>query len=219
MNRLVIFGVSAFAEMAHYYFKRESQYTSVAFSVDAAYLKESTFEGLPIVPYEELEKSFPPSEVTLFVAMGIQKVNRLRAEKVADSEARGYRLASFLSPKAHAADDLVLKPNSFVFEEAYIQPKVILGRNAIIWPRSLVGFKTQVGDHCWVASAKVGESVTLGDYTFVGINATVASFHTIGRSNVIGAGAVVLEDTPDDSVYRAQASERSRVPSHRLRRI
>jgi sugar O-acyltransferase (sialic acid O-acetyltransferase NeuD family) len=219
MNPLVIFGARGFAEMAHYYFTRDSRYTVAAFTVDAAYLEGTTFQGLPVVAFEELETRFAPDTVTLFIAMGIQKVNRLRAQKVADSQARGYRLASYLSSKAKVADDLTLHPNSFIMEDAYLQPNVTVGRNSIIWAKSAIGFRSRIGDHCWIVSASLGESVTVGDYTLIGINATIASFLTIGASNVIGAGALVLEDTQDDSIYKGHASERSRVPSHRLRRI
>jgi sugar O-acyltransferase (sialic acid O-acetyltransferase NeuD family) len=219
MNRLVIFGASGFAEMAHYYFTRDSAYSVAAFTVDAAYLKEASFEGLPVVAFEELERAFPPDQTTLFVAMGIQKVNQQRAQKVAEAEARGYRLASFLSSKALVADDLVLQPNSFVMEEVFLQPRVTIGRDSILWPRCTVGFRSRIGDHCWLVVATLGESVTIGDYSFIGLNATIAPSRRIGASNVIGAGAVVLEDTEDFSIYKAQASVRSRVPSHRLRRI
>jgi sugar O-acyltransferase (sialic acid O-acetyltransferase NeuD family) len=219
MKRLVIFGIGGFAEMAHYYFERDSHYSVVAFSVDGAYLKEATFEGLPVIAFEELQSKFPPDTVTLFVAMGIQKVNRQRADKVAECEARGYRLASFLSSKARVAEDLEVRPNSFIMEEVFLQPKVTIGRDTILWPGCSVGFRSRIGDHCWLVTAKLGESVIVGDYTFVGLNATIASSHTIGASSVIGAGAVVLEDTAESSIYKANASERSRVPSHRLRRI
>ena len=60
----------------------------------------------------------------MFVAMGIQKVNQHRAAKAAAAEAKGYTVASFLSPKAKVAPDLVLRPNTFVMEEAFIQPFV-----------------------------------------------------------------------------------------------
>jgi sugar O-acyltransferase (sialic acid O-acetyltransferase NeuD family) len=219
MSRLVIFGASGFAEMAHYYFERDSQYSVAAFAVDAAYLKEATFQGLPVIAFEELEASFPPEQATLFVAMGIQKVNQLRARKVAEVEARGYRLASYLSSNARVADDLVLKANSFVMEEVLLMPKVTVGRDSVLWPRCVVGFRSSIGDHCWLVAATLGESVSLGDYTFVGLNATIAPSRVIGRSNVIGAGAVVLEDTKEFSIYKAQASERSGVPSYRLPRI
>jgi acetyltransferase-like isoleucine patch superfamily enzyme len=42
---------------------------------------------------------------------------------------------------------------------------------------------------------------------------------TIGRKCVLGAGALVLEDQPEFSVVAPRGSERSPVPSTRLRRI
>jgi serine acetyltransferase len=41
----------------------------------------------------------------------------------------------------------------------------------------------------------------------------------IGKKCVIGAGALVLEDQPDHSVIAPRGTERSPVPSTRLRRI
>jgi sugar O-acyltransferase (sialic acid O-acetyltransferase NeuD family) len=219
MKSLVIFGASAFAEMAHYYFTRDSSYSVVAFTVDAAYLKEATFQGLPIIAFEEIEKNFPPGETAMFIAMGIQRVNRQRAAKVVEAEARGYRLASFLSSKAKVADNLELKPNTFIMEEVCMLPGVSIGKDTILWPRCGLGFHCRIGDHCWLVAATLGESVIVGDYTFIGLNATVGSYRTIAASNIIGAGAVILEDTEEFSVYKAQASKASRVPSYRLRHI
>jgi sugar O-acyltransferase (sialic acid O-acetyltransferase NeuD family) len=218
MKPLVIFGAAGFAEMAHYYFERDSDYSVVAFTVDAPYIVEATFQGLPVIPVEELKATFPPDQTTMFVAMGIQKVNQLRAAKVAEVEAQGYRLASYLSTRARVPDDLVLKPNTFIMEEVGLQPRVTVGRNSILWPRTNVGFGSRIGDHCWLVTATLGESVTVGDYTFIGINATIRPSRTIAPSNVIGAGALILEDTKEFAVYKGNASKASRVPSYRLLR-
>src|SRR4051794_40387181 len=97
MSKLILFGTRAFAELAHYYFTHDSPYSIVAFTVDGIYLQESTYKGLPVVPFEEVHLHFPPDGHDLFVAVGIGKVNRRRAAKVAEAEAKGYRLAGFLS--------------------------------------------------------------------------------------------------------------------------
>jgi acetyltransferase-like isoleucine patch superfamily enzyme len=39
----------------------------------------------------------------------------------------------------------------------------------------------------------------------------------IGARNIIGAGALILKDTPDDAVYGAAATPKSPVPSYRLK--
>ena len=76
MRKLVIFGAKAFAEISHYYFTHDSDYTVVAFTVDAAFLKEPLYCGLPIVAFEELKNDFPPSECDIFVAIGVTDVNQ-----------------------------------------------------------------------------------------------------------------------------------------------
>ena len=216
MSKLVIFGARAFAELAHYYFTHDSPYSVAAFTVDGAYLEGSTYKGLPVVPFEELRGHFPPAEHHLFVAIGIGKVNRQRAAKVAEAGAMGYHLAGFLSSKADVARDFIVRPNTMVMERAGIQPFVEVGRDTIVWSATRIGFRTRIGDHCWVVSAIFGESVTVGDYSFIGLNATVAPGVSLGVGNVIGAGALITRDTRDLAVFRGHASKASRVPSNRL---
>jgi serine acetyltransferase len=59
----------------------------------------------------------------------------------------------------------------------------------------------------------------VGEFTFIGVNATVRDNIKIGRANVIGAGCVILKDTADLNVFVTTATEASRVPSNRLRGI
>lgn len=219
MKPLVVFGIGPAAELARYYFDHDSAYSVVAFTVNASYIKEATFQGLPVIPFEELESSFPPDQVSVFVAVGIQKVNQQRADKVDEAAGRGYPIASYLSSKAYVADDFVLHPNTFVMEGVTMEPAVTVGRNTLIGPKSFLGIRTRIGDHCWMVAAVIGENVTVGDYCFIGLNATIAPHLTIGPSNVIGAGALILANTKESSVFKGHASEMSRVPSHRLLRI
>ncbi|KAQ91303.1 sialic acid O-acetyltransferase NeuD, partial [Mycobacterium tuberculosis MD15212] len=46
---LVIFGSGDIAQLAHYYFTRDSEYEVVAFTVDRDYASVSEFCGLPLV--------------------------------------------------------------------------------------------------------------------------------------------------------------------------
>jgi sugar O-acyltransferase (sialic acid O-acetyltransferase NeuD family) len=216
MKPLVIFGAGAFAELAHYYFNHDSPYRVIGFTVDAPFVREDQFQGLPVVPFDEVEMHFPPASHAMFVAVGIHRVNRTRASRVAAAEAKGYRLASFVSSRAAVYPDLVVQPNTMIMEHAHFHPFVSVGRNTIVWSASRIAFRGRIGDHCWLVSPILGESVTLGDYTFVGLGATIAPSLTIGRANLIGAGALILKDTADEQVFRGQASTAARAPSSRL---
>jgi carbonic anhydrase/acetyltransferase-like protein (isoleucine patch superfamily) len=65
----------------------------------------------------------------------------------------------------------------------------------------------------------VAGGVRIGAECFIGINATLRDHISVGRRNVIGAGAVILADTRDDAVFAATATPMSPIPSNRLRRI
>ena len=53
MREIVIFGTGEIAELADYYFSRDSAFKVAGFTVDAGFLKETSFSGRPIVPFEE----------------------------------------------------------------------------------------------------------------------------------------------------------------------
>ena len=64
-----------------------------------------------------------------------------------------------------------------------------------------------------------GGGVELGEPCFVGVNATLRDHIKVGDRCVLGAGTLLLADAAPDGVYIGTATERSRVPSSKLRRI
>jgi sugar O-acyltransferase (sialic acid O-acetyltransferase NeuD family) len=218
-KKLVIFGVGNFAEMAHYLFTTDSDYEVTGFTVDAAYLDRSAFKGVPVIAYEELRASANRAAQDLFVAVGVGKINTLRAQKVAQVDADGFHMASFVSTSARVAPDLVVHPNTMIMDQVNIHPQVTIGSDTVIWSNSRIALKVAIGSHVWITSAVVGDSTTIGDYSFVGLNATVAPFVRVGSHNLIGAGAVILRNTKDYEVYKGSRSMPSKVSSLRIRNI
>lgn len=218
-RKLYIFGAQNFAEMAFHLFSTDSPYEVAGFTVDGAYLGESSFNGLPVIAFEELPGVIDKERDEIFVAIGVGKINTLRAEKVAQLQAQGYRIASFVSSSACVPRGFQPLPNTMVMDQVNMHPRVQVGANAIVWSNTRVALKARIGDHAWITSAVLGDSCTVGDYTFVGINATIAPFVQVGRHNLIGAGAVIQHDTPDYAVVRGPRCVPSRVSSLRVRNI
>jgi len=220
MKDLVIFGTGQIAEVIHYYFTEEGGRKVAAFTVDAKYRTTEELVGLPVVPFEELNAKYPPESHELFVAISFRQVNRLRQTKVGEAEAKGYTLASHVSPRAAVWSQFKLNPNTIIMENNVIQPYVSVGRNVIMWSGNHVGHHTSVADHCFIAShAVISGAVVIGEGTFVGVNVTIRDNVRIGARNVLGAGTLILTDTPDNAVFMGPATEMSRVPSNRLRSI
>ncbi len=110
---LVIFGIGDFADMVYFYFKHDPAFQVKAFTVDSAYIKEATFHGLPVVPFETVEKEYPPSKHKVFIAMGYTDMNRRRAKRFELVRAKGYTMANYIHPTASIPPDLIMGENCF----------------------------------------------------------------------------------------------------------
>jgi sugar O-acyltransferase (sialic acid O-acetyltransferase NeuD family) len=219
-QQIVIFGTGELAEVADFYFSRDSEYEVVGFTADEDHLTDTTFRGRAVVPFERITDAFPADKFGLFVAVGFAKLNAVRAEKVAAALGKSYRLVSYLSSKATVFEGFKLQKNCFILEDNTIQPFVQIGTNVTLWSGNHIGHHSVIEDDVFLTShVVVSGGVRVGQGSFVGVNATLRDHVTIGRKCVIGAGALVLEDQPDFSVVAPRGTERAKVPSTRLRAL
>jgi len=207
-RKLVIVGNTAFAEIACEYFAHDSDYDVVGFSVEREYLKEDRLAGLPVVPFEELEASFAPSEHDVYVAATYTQLNRLRTRLADAAKARGYKLASYVSSRAFVWRNVELGEHCFVFEDNTVQPFVKLGRNVVLWSGNHIGHHSTIRDNTFVSSQVVISGFCdVGESSFLGVNATVANNVTIGRDVWLGPNTNVVKDVPDGTFVKPGVSE------------
>ena len=217
-RRLVIFGTGDIAQLAHYYFGKDPRFEIVAFTVDAAYVREPSFCGLPVIPFEEVAGRYPPDEYEMFVALSYAKLNAVRKDKYLETKAKGYRIASYVSRQATVLNDDHIGENCFILEDNTIQPFARIGNNVTLWSGNHIGHHSIISDHCFLAShIVVSGGVEIGDHCFLGVNATLRDGIHVAERCLIGAGAVVMKDTQPGEVYAATATEPGRVPSSRIR--
>jgi sugar O-acyltransferase (sialic acid O-acetyltransferase NeuD family) len=220
MRPLVIFGTGEAAHLAYYYFTTDSDYQVVAFTVDSDYVKENELFGLPVIPFEDIYSLFQPKTHEFFVAMGYSKLNELRKARYLAAKAIGYRLASYVSSRASILNHGMIGDNCFVLEDNTVQPFALIGNNVTLWSGNHIGHHSTIHDHCFIAShVVISGGVEIGEACFIGVNATLRDHIKVGEKCVIGAGALLLADTEQGGVYMGQATERSRVPSSRLKKI
>jgi sugar O-acyltransferase (sialic acid O-acetyltransferase NeuD family) len=221
MNKpLVVFGAGDLAQLAHYYFTRDSDRTIACFTLDSAYIKESSLFGLPVVPFEGLAKSHPPEGFDLFAALSYSKLNAVRKEKFLAAKAMGYRLPSYISSRATVLNDGRIGENCFILEDNTIQPFVSIGDNVTLWSGNHIGHHSRIHDHAFIAShVVVSGGCEIGESCFIGVNATLRDHIKIGERCVIGAGAIIMADTEPEGLYIGPPSPRSPVPSTKLRKI
>lgn len=217
---LVIFGAGDIAAVAHSYFTSDSPYEVVGFTVDREFLGEGEFCGRPVVAFDALAEAYPPQEYDVFVALSYSGLNALRRDKYLAAKAKGYTIASYISSRATILNGGAIGENCFVLEDNTIQPFATIGHNVTLWSGNHIGHHSTIGDHSFVSShVVISGGCRIGERCFLGVNATLRDHVTIGDRCVIGAGALILADAAPEGVYLGAGTERSKVPSSRLRRI
>ncbi|MFW7343418.1 acetyltransferase [Pollutimonas sp. H1-120] len=219
-KKLIIFGAGEIAQLAKYYFTTDSDYEVAAFTVDAAFQSSSSFCDLPVIPFESLTRSHPPEFYEIFIAISYSKLNQIRKEKFLAAKELGYYLPSYISSKATVLNNMHIGENCFILEDNTIQPFVSIEDNVTLWSGNHIGHHSVIRSHSFFAShIVISGGVEVGEQCFIGVNATIRDHVQIGPKCVIGAGALILASTDAEGVYLGTPSERSRVPSSRLRKI
>jgi sugar O-acyltransferase (sialic acid O-acetyltransferase NeuD family) len=219
-KNLVLFGDGDIAELAHFYFSEQTNYNPVAFTVDREFLRSDRFCNLPVIPFDELRQQFDPTEADVFIALAYSKLNALRKEKYLATKQMGYSLATFISPYATVLNKGQIGENCFILEDNTIQPFVSIGNNVTLWSGNHIGHHSTIRDHVFIAShVVISGGVEIGEQSFIGVNATLRDHIKVGEKCVLGAGTLLLSDAESEGLYVGTATERSSVPTSRLRKI
>ncbi len=219
-KKLIIVGDSAFAEIAREYFDTDTSYEVVAFSVESAYLNRDRLHDLPVVPFESLEQTYPPDNHEVFVAITYTQLNRLRTRLAEASKCKGYRLASYVSPRAFVWRNVELGEHCFIFEDNTVQPFVRIGSNVVLWSGNHIGHHSVVHDNCFISShVVISGFCEIGENSFMGVNSTLANNVNLGRDNWIGPGVTISRSTETGVLFSAPVAEAARVSALRFFKI
>ena len=201
-EKLVIVGAGEFAEIAYHYFTLWSYYEVVAFSVEKNFIEKEQLFNLPVISFEDLDKSYSTKTHKIFVAVTYTQLNRVRTRLYRKAKEKGYSFATFIHPTAFVDETVQIGENCFIFELNNIQYNAKIGNNVILWSKNHIGHRTFVKDNCFLSSGvTVSGYCEIGESSFLGINSCIADYRKIAKDCIIGAGAVVLKDSEAGKVY------------------
>jgi sugar O-acyltransferase (sialic acid O-acetyltransferase NeuD family) len=218
MAKIIIFGVQDFAQLAKFYLQHDSEHEVVGFSVNEQYMPEQkTFEGLPVVAFENVETVYAPSEFKFFAPMSPRRMNKLREQVYKEIKNKGYGMISYVSSKATVFPGVHIGDNCFILEDNTIQPFTSIGDNVVLWSGNHIGHHSVIKDHVSFTSHVVlsGHCV-VEPFAFFGVNATVRDRVHIAEGSLIAMAAAVIGDTEPWGVYKGNPAKKDNVPSHDL---
>jgi sugar O-acyltransferase (sialic acid O-acetyltransferase NeuD family) len=215
MARVIIFGLLDNASLAHCYLRNDSEHDVVAFTVSRTYMPSPpVFEARPVVPFEELERYYPPEEFSCFAPMSPRKMNRLREGIYRQGKQRGYRFISYVSSRATVWAGTPIGENCFILEDNTIQPFTRIGNNVVLWSGNHIGHHSTIADHVMLTSHVVlSGHCTVEPYCFLGVNATIRDRLRLGEGTLVAMGACISRDTEPWSVYQGNPARKRNVSS------
>lgn len=208
MKNIVIYGASDAGRLAKLYFETDSEYSPCAFILDEEYKEIEEYLGLPVVTPEVAFKTYPASRYMGFVAMGYSRMNAARKDKYLLMKQKGYKCVSYVSSRCSFLTQYPVGENCFILEDNTVQPYVRIGNNVTLWSGNHIGHDSTIADHCFLAShIVVSGHCEIGESCFIGVNATLRNGLHIAPKTLIGAGAIVMGDTLEESVYVAERTK------------
>jgi sugar O-acyltransferase (sialic acid O-acetyltransferase NeuD family) len=202
-KKLIIFGDSAFAEIAYEYFTYDSNYEVVAFTVSREFLKKDTLFDLPVVPFEEIASRYSPDQHEMHIALVYNQLNRIRIQFYNEAKSKGYKLANYISSKAFVWRNVEMGDNCFIFEDNTIQPFVKLGSNNVLWSGNHIGHHSVIGSHNFISShVVISGFCEIGDANFMGVNSTMGNNLKLGNDCLIGSFVHIVKHISNGSLIK-----------------
>jgi sugar O-acyltransferase (sialic acid O-acetyltransferase NeuD family) len=114
----------------------------------------------------------------------------------------GGNLTSVISLKADIGKfDTIIGPGCCILSGVVITSSVKLGKGCLVNPNATISHDSSLGDFVEVSpGVNVTGNCHVGHYSFLGSNCVILPKVTIGKNVIVGAGAVVTKDIPDNSV-------------------
>lgn len=202
MTKLIIYGIGDFAKMMYYYLTNEpsQKYEIVAFCVDSAFKTCSSFCGLDVVAFEEVEIRFPPSSHVALLAVGYKKM-RNREMMFKKIKSKDYTLINYFHPSVNIRN-LKYGENNIILSQCCIEPFVEIGSNNIIWSSSFLGHNAKIQNHNYIsAKCLIAGNINIGSLCFIGNGAVTINNINIADETYIVASSLARKDTKEHSMY------------------
>jgi sugar O-acyltransferase (sialic acid O-acetyltransferase NeuD family) len=186
---------------------RSSPFTPIGFVDDRVDRHGSTVLGLPVLGTVVNLATITHDAIVVAIGDNTQRQTLSLA-----LEAAGERIVSARHPFSSIASDVVLGPGCMISAGVVITPGARIGRGVLLNTSSCIDHETVVGDFAHVAvRAAIGANVVLGSRTMIGLGAAVMTGRRVGDDCIVGAGALVAKDLPDNVVAVGVPARISRV--------
>lgn len=199
-KKVLIFGCGTFAAMIRRFIARYTDWDTLAFVADASYCNADSFEGLPLVSFDDIAIRYPPREVEVVAAIGYKGMAIGRKDAFLRLKAAGYAMPNLIHPSAFVECDEIGEGN-LILEQCDICFGSKMGNCNLFWGGAMLSHDTAIGSFNTFARADFGGFCRVGDNCFFGLNSTVKDHVHVADFTFVGPCCYIAQDTAPRSVY------------------
>jgi sugar O-acyltransferase (sialic acid O-acetyltransferase NeuD family) len=219
-TQVILFGCGRGADTAYRYLTRDSDYAVSGFVVDKTHLTMDTYKGLPVHAFESAPEAFPPDDYEMFVFIGFQEMNGVRASRYSSAKMMGYRMASYVSSSNNFLESPPIGDNCFILGGQCIDLDVTIGDNVVMWSGNHIGDRSTIESHVWMSShVCLSGDTRIGEGSFLGVGATVSNGVRVAERTFVGANALITRDTASNAVHIVEGTAAGPLQSDRFLRM
>jgi sugar O-acyltransferase (sialic acid O-acetyltransferase NeuD family) len=199
-EQIIIIGDGGHARMLQDFLEETNKFEIVGITSQTAH--RTDFFGYPVLGTDEVLKEYYEKGIKkVVIGIGGFKDNIIRKRIYLMAKSIGFEVetivhaSAVVSKYARLGDGVVIMPN------VVINNDVIIGNNCIIANSAIISHESLIEDHVLVsAGVTIGGYTKIGEGSILALGSKIVSGVTIGNCVLVAAGAVVVNDIPDNSI-------------------
>lgn len=203
MEDIVLLGTGGHAHSVVDSIEQTGKYNIIGF-LDTEEMLGRRYKDYQVIDTDAaLEKYYKKGLRNAFITIGYLGRGDIRNRLYERIHNIGYTIPNIIDRTAIVADNVVLGEGIFIGKRAVINANASIGEMCIINTGAIVEHDCCVESfaHISVGSVLCG-GVHVGKASFVGANATIIQYKTIGSRCIIGAGITVRKDVEDGELIK-----------------